>query len=88
MKNKTIFFGLILLFVMINLTSCAPSGYESGEAGFFSGIWHGLIIVFSLIGKIFGSDIGMYAENNTGFLYWVGYIFGVVGLGGGAVFFK
>lgn len=83
MKNQKILFGLILLLVILNLTSCAPSGYESYEAGFFSGIWHGIIIVFSLIGKLFGADIGIYAEHNTGLFYWLGFIIGIGGIGGG-----
>jgi len=46
-------------------------------------LWHGFILVFSIIGKIFGSDIGIYAENNTGFTYWLGFILGIGILGGG-----
>ena len=41
MKNKHLAIALLLILVTINLTSCAPSGYESGEAGFISGLWHG-----------------------------------------------
>jgi hypothetical protein len=81
-RNITIFASLILL--LINLSSCAPSGYEYNEAGFFSGIWHGLIIVFSLMGKLIGMDIGIYADNNTGFTYWLGFILGIGGFGGGS----
>jgi hypothetical protein len=75
----------LLLFVVITtcLTSCAPEGYETNESGFFSGLWHGFIIVFSLIGKLFGADIGIYAEHNTGFTYWLGFIIGIGGFGGG-----
>lgn len=65
------------------MTSCAPEGYEHNESGFFSGLWHGFIIVFSLIGKLFGADIGIYAEHNTGFTYWLGFIIGIGGFGGG-----
>jgi len=75
--------GLFLFLLLINLTSCAPSGYESDEAGFFSGIWHGMILIFSIIGKVFGADIGIYAEHNSGFFYWLGFIIGIGGLGGG-----
>ncbi len=52
----------LLIFVVIAtfMTSCAPDGYEPNESGFFSGIWHGFIIVFSLIGKLFGADIGYH----------------------------
>ncbi|NVK53840.1 MAG: hypothetical protein HWD85_12965 [Flavobacteriaceae bacterium] len=80
-KNVTYLFLFVALATL--LTSCAPEGYESHESGFFAGIWHGLIIVFSIIGKIFGADIGIYAEHNTGFTYWLGFIIGIGGLGGG-----
>jgi hypothetical protein len=76
--------SLVILFIFLfSLSSCAPEGYEYKEAGFFTGIWHGLIIIFSIIGKIFGADIGIYAEHNTGFFYWFGFIIGLGGLGGG-----
>ena len=81
MKTFRIIFSL---FVIITLfSSCAPEGYSSNESGFFSGIWHGIIFVFSLIGKLFGADIGIYAENNSGFFYWLGFIIGLGGFGGG-----
>jgi len=83
MKNKNLAIALLLILLTINLTSCAPSGYESGEAGFISGLWHGFIIVFSILGKLFGFDIGIYALNNTGFFYWLGFIIGIGGFGGG-----
>ena len=80
--NKIIIL-LLLLICVTSLSSCAPKGYASNEAGFFSGIWHGFIIIFSLIGKVFGADIGIYAEHNTGFFYWFGFIIGLGLLGGG-----
>lgn len=66
------------------MSSCAPKGYTSDEYGFFSGIWHGFCFAFALVGKLFGAKIGLYAENNTGFFYWLGFILGLGGLGGGA----
>lgn len=39
--------------------------------------------VFALIGKLFGVHCGIYAEHNTGFFYWLGFIIGIGGLGGG-----
>ena len=83
MKTNKWAIGLLLLVCMICISSCAPKGYESEEAGFLSGIWHGFIIVFSLIGKLFGADIGIYAEHNSGFFYWLGFIIGIGGFGGG-----
>ena len=43
-----------------------------------------MIIVFSIIGKIFGANIGIYAEHNTGFFYWLGFILGIGAFGGGS----
>ncbi|PIF33531.1 hypothetical protein CLU81_4147 [Flavobacterium sp. 9] len=84
MKVKKITNVLILLFFVMSLSSCAPNHYESNESGFFSGIWHGIIIVFSIIGKLFGFNIGIYAEHNTGFTYWLGFIIGIGAFGGGS----
>ena len=86
MKKNKIIILLLLVILMISFSSCAPSGYEEKAAGFFSGLWHGMIIIFSLIGKLFGGDIGIYAEHNTGFTYWFGFIMGICGVGGGGLY--
>ncbi|HEX9250804.1 MAG TPA: hypothetical protein VF870_01110 [Ignavibacteriaceae bacterium] len=70
---------LVLFFV----TSCAPVGMTKEEYGFFYGIVHGFISPFVLIAKLLGAHIGLYAENNAGTLYWLGFILGVVLLLGG-----
>jgi hypothetical protein len=84
MKTNKIALLLLVVLCITTLTSCAPNGYESDKSGFFSGIWHGIIIVFSLVGKLFGRDIGIYAEHNTGFTYWLGFIIGIGAFGGGS----
>ncbi|WP_316807311.1 hypothetical protein [Pedobacter agri] len=84
MKIKYCSLVIIALFAMICLSSCAPKYSSGGEYGFFGGLWHGFIVVFSIIGKILGLKIGIYAENNTGFTYWIGFIIGLGGLGRGA----
>ena len=73
-----------LILLILCLQSCAPVGSTPDEYGFFSGIWHGIIWPFSLIGWIFGADIGLYAHHNTGFTYWLGFIIGLGVLGGGS----
>jgi len=83
MYKRNLSYFLMFVVIATFMTSCAPEGYESHESGFFSGLWHGFLIVFSLIGKLFGSDIGIYAEHNTGFTYWLGFIIGIGGFGGG-----
>lgn len=83
MTKRNVIFLLTFFALATCMTSCAPAGYESNKSGFFSGLWHGFIIMFSLIGKLFGADIGIYAEHNTGFTYWLGFIIGIAGFGGG-----
>jgi hypothetical protein len=36
-----------------------------------------------LIAKLFGMQIGLYAQHNTGSLYWLGFILGIILLFGG-----
>lgn len=84
MKKQKMIIGLLCLFILTNMTSCAPAGYSSHQYGFFSGIFHGFIFVFALIGKLLSLDVGLYAEHNSGFFYWLGFIIGIGGLGGGA----
>jgi hypothetical protein len=83
MKNKKIVIASTLLAIMVLTSSCAPGEYTSHTYGFFSGIIHGMVFVFALIGKLFGTGYGLYAEHNTGFTYWLGFIIGIGGLGGG-----
>jgi len=83
MKPKRIFIGLLLLLVLFFVTSCAPAGMTSEEYGLLYGIVHGFISPFVLIAKLLGMNIGLYAENNTGLLYWLGFILGLALLLGG-----
>lgn len=83
LKTSNLLVLLPIFLFLISLSSCAPEGETNKEYGFFSGILHGFVFVFALIGKLFGADIGLYAENNSGFFYWLGFIIGIGMLGGG-----
>lgn len=67
-------------FEYVNQTNY--SYYE--KAGFFSGIWHGLIAPYSLLVRflsplsdVFGVE--MYAFANTGWFYDFGFLLGIIG---------
>ncbi len=83
MKRQHIAISLALLLCLVVLGSCAPAGNTNKEYGFLSGIGHGFVFIFAVIGKLFGGDHGLYASNNTGFFYWLGFLFGLGILGGG-----
>jgi hypothetical protein len=49
--------------------------------GFFGGLWHGFIAPFDFIGMLFNNKITMYAQNNNGGLYALGFLLGSGGWG-------
>jgi|GEM_PF-4649416 len=75
---------ITLLGLVILLVSCATKAPFESElvinqsATFWKGLWHGFIIFFSLLGKIFSFDIGIHETLHTGFKYWIGYLVGFV----------
>lgn len=78
MKIKKVITTVLLLFVVLNIISCAPGDIGVSESGFFAGLWDGFTIMYSLLGSIFDSSVSLFAENNNGFLYYLGSIIGVI----------
>src|SRR5512140_1114798 len=79
---------LLLLFVcvIILLTGCAHNEVveqclAGHKYGFFGGLWHGFIAPFDFIGMLFNNEITMYAQNNNGGLYALGFLLGSGGWG-------
>ena len=53
-------------------------------AGFWAGVWHGLIAPIVFIVSLFNSSVGIYEINNNGRWYDFGFMIGISGsLGGG-----
>ena len=77
---------LLLITFLIIFTGCAQNeivtdcltGYTYG---FLGGLWHGFIAPFDFIGMLFNDDITMYAQNNNGGLYALGFLLGSGGWG-------
>ncbi|MBT8262401.1 MAG: hypothetical protein KJO05_06235 [Bacteroidia bacterium] len=82
MKTTHFLKVFLLLIVLVAVTSCAPDGVNDKVYGFFYGVWHGICLPFAVIGKIFKMDVGIYAINNTGAWYWIGYLIGFLIIGG------
>lgn len=81
-------FIIVTLLTVTLFTSCADTDTEyflfndiRDASGFWSGLWHGLILPISWIGSLFSDDIAIYAYNNTGGWYDFGFVLGVSGLG-------
>jgi hypothetical protein len=82
--------GKYLLFILL-ISALIFSGCANNEAveqcltghqyGFFGGLWHGFIAPFDFIGMLFNKNITMYAQNNNGGLYALGFLLGSGGWG-------
>ena len=78
---------LILIPVVLLLTSCTagdPQFTQDSPAGFWYGLWHGIISVISLVIHIFNENVGVYEVNNTGGWYDFGFLLGVIFIWGGS----
>ena len=83
--NKSFLF-MILLTIVVAFTGCANNEVVkqclSGHTyGFLGGLWHGFIAPFDFIGMLFNDKITMYAQNNNGGLYALGFLLGSGGWG-------
>ena len=69
--------------------TAGPNKLENSEnqegkvAGFWLGLWHGLIAPITFILSLFKEDIGIYEVHNNGRWYNFGFIFGLMIVFGG-----
>jgi hypothetical protein len=84
--NQKYFLLLSVLLILVFLSGCANNEVvdqclTGHEYGFFGGLWHGFIAPFDFIGMLFNDKITMYAQNNNGGLYALGFLLGSGGWG-------
>jgi hypothetical protein len=75
--------GTIFSYITTSITSKSKSG--SHPAGFLRGVMNGAMMPCALPNLLLGRDVPIYAEENTGRTYKLGYTTGVNGCG--ALFF-
>lgn len=65
----------LAITLILLLTACADAKPTEGTAlvGFWSGLWHGLIIPWAFVWSVFDSSCTLYASYNNGFWYNFGY---------------
>ena len=77
---------LCSIALVLLLTSCAAGDAQftpDNPAGFWYGLWHGVISLISLIIHIFNNGVFVYEINNTGGWYDFGFLLGVICIWGG-----
>jgi hypothetical protein len=83
-KLSIVFLCVIILIIVTS--SCAPGNarFEEKPAGFWAGLWHGLICVITFIISLFSKSVEMYEVANNGGWYNFGFLLGaMIALGGG-----
>lgn len=78
----------LLLFIplLLLLTACTAGDVQftaETPAGFWYGLWHGIISFISLIIHLFNDAVMVYEKNNTGGWYDFGFLLGVIIVWGG-----
>jgi hypothetical protein len=79
------------LLILGLLSGCAPGPDPAtgvpdagGDvAGFWQGLWHGFIALFTFVVSLFSDGVRMYEVHNTGVLYDLGFLIGITAFFGG-----
>ncbi len=87
--------GILLVAVFI-FSSCAPGpnnfektpDKEGETAGFFTGIWQGLIAPITFIVSLFSKNVNFYEIHNNGAWYNFGFVLGAGLFLSGGIFGK
>ena len=77
--------GLLLLAGCAGGPASEWAGKDAEPAGFFWGLWHGVLMIVTLVVSFFTSDVSIYEINNTGVGYNIGYVLGVLVMSGGGI---
>ena len=78
---------LMLISIIFLLSSCAANDAQftaDDPAGFWTGLWHGIISFIALVIHIFNQNVGVYEVNNAGGWYDFGFLLGVIFIWGGS----
>src|SRR5215208_6786080 len=71
-----------LIGALLLLAACAAgpnelAGMDPEAAGFWLGLWQGLISPITFVVSLFNADVGIYEVNNNGNWYNFGFMLGV-----------
>lgn len=72
----------LLLTAILLMSGCAEPNREEGTAGsdgvagFWAGLWQGLILPIAFVVSLFNDGVGIYETHNNGNLYNLGFVIG------------
>jgi len=89
MKRGVGFVLLVLALVLLVGCAAGPNNMadtpdeEGTVAGFWLGLWHGVIAPITFIVSLFNDNVTMYAVHNDGGWYNAGFLFALMAVWGG-----
>ena len=93
MTKKRLVFVFIAILAVLLVAGCAAGTNPTVDvldaagksAGFWSGLWHGVISPITFVISLFSDNVNVYEVYNSGNWYDFGFMFGVsIIFGGGA----
>ena len=90
MKSRIVLTSVALMVLF--LAACAPGANDQLHmanaqglvAGFWRGLWHGLISPITFIISLFSTKVGIYEAHNNGGWYNFGFLVGMFSFHGGS----
>jgi len=90
--KKNVFNIIILILLVFLMSSCAPHTIDISKsippnvepAGFWMGLWHGMILPITFLWSLFNHNITVYDVINNGAWYNLGFVLGAGALLGGS----
>jgi hypothetical protein len=88
MNHKQTTILILCVLAAFFFSGCAagdPQFTPQTPAGFWLGLWHGMIAVITFIIGLFDESVKIYEVANNGSLYDFGFLMGIGGSAGGGV---
>jgi hypothetical protein len=84
MKTKLLLAVILVSLLLVSCVTYYPTDaacLQGKTYGFWGGLWHGVIAPFDFIGMLIWDDVALYAPNNNGPWYALGFLMGSGGTG-------
>jgi hypothetical protein len=80
--RSTARYAVAIIGALLLLGACAAgpnelTGTDPGSAGFWLGLWHGVISPITFVVSLFNASVNIYEVHNNGNWYDFGFILGV-----------
>jgi hypothetical protein len=91
-RGRVLLVAAVVALLAVVLTGCAPgpnpqvgtTAANGATAGFWLGLWHGVIAPVTFAISLFNAEVGIYEVHNSGTWYDFGFVLGLGFLVGGS----